>query len=161
MGKNFIRSEKDLWILTAIIFITLVANKLALPISGNEEDYLGFAMQFFNPGWIRNSFTLSDFPGSRLFFQLIVGWPLQFLPWETALCLFRFINFFLLAVGLAFLFRKLKLHYLEAFFIFQIYIITAQSFFGGEWIFYGFEPKTLAYIFVFPSLAYFPVLCAH
>jgi len=148
-------SAPSVWVLFAIIFFTFLANKLALPISGNEENYLAFAKQFWNPQWIPGSFSLTDFPGTRLVFQIIVGSTLNHLQWDFALVLFRIIGFCLLSVGAAHFVRRLGLGYLDVFVAFQLYIMSGQSMFGGEHIFLDFEPKTLAYSVAFPSLAYF------
>jgi len=147
--------NQSVWVLFGILFITLIANKLALPISGNEENYLAFAKQFWNPNWIKDSFSLTDFPGTRIVFQVLVGSALNVLPWDMALLLFRISGFLLLAGGVAHLLRTLRFSYLEAFVAFQLYIMSKQSMFGREHIFSDFEPKTLAYAAVFISLSYF------
>jgi hypothetical protein len=36
----------------AVIFIVLCINRLSVNLSGNEENYLAYALQHYNPGWI-------------------------------------------------------------------------------------------------------------
>ncbi len=130
----------------------LLFQKTSPVLSGGEEQYLAYAKQAMDPEWIKNSISLTEKPGSRLVFQWIVGTCLQYLSFETFTVVARLFNYLLFAIALHSLFNKLKLPKLWTLFAFQIYILGKQSFFAGEWIFESFEPKTLAYVFLFFSL---------
>lgn len=45
-----------------LIFVVLICNNLAFPLSGGEEQYLQYAKQWFQPEWIPGSFTLPNLP---------------------------------------------------------------------------------------------------
>lgn len=134
------------------IFVMLLFQKTSPILSGGEEQYLAFAKQAMNPEWIKNSISLTEEPGSRLVFQWIVGTGLKFMSFETFTVVARLLNYLLFAFALHSLFNKLKLPKLWTLVAFQVYILGKQSFFGGEWIFESFEPKTLAYAFLFFAL---------
>lgn len=100
------------WVLVChslTIFLVLCINFLLLPISGGENQYLSFAKQFMDPTWIPNSFSLTEFPGTRLIFQYVFGYPLQFLEFDLCTMLFRIFNFALVSVPLAKIFKHFKL----------------------------------------------------
>ena len=64
------------------------------------------AKQFINPEWISNSFTLTEFAGTRIAFQLIVGTLLQWVDFETMAFYGRLLNFALISIPLAMLFKN-------------------------------------------------------
>ncbi len=130
----------------------LLFQKTSPILSGGEEQYLAYAKQAMDPEWIKNSISLTEKSGSRLVFQWIVGTCLQYISFETFTVIARLINYLLFAIALHTLFNKFRLPKLWTLFAFQIYILGKQSFFAGEWIFESFEPKTLAYAFLFFSL---------
>jgi len=116
------------------------------PVSGGENQYLAMAKQFADPSWIPSSFSLTEFPGTRALFQLLVGWPLKFMEIKTAAVLFRTVNFVLLAWPLYRIFKGLRLGFLSSLLALQVFL-TGQSQLGKEWMIGTFEPKTLAYVF--------------
>ena len=138
------------------LLITLIfcINKLGFNLSGGEEQYLAFSKQFVDPNWIKNSFSLTEFAGTRLVFQLLVGSILYFFDFDTVVFFGRLVNFFLLSIPLALIFQKLNLKWGAILVITQLFVMSKQSFFGGEWIVGGLEPKTLAYVFLFYSIYY-------
>ena len=121
-------------------------NFILLPLSGGENQYLGFAKQFMNPDWIQNSFSLNEFPGTRLLFQYLFGWPLNFIDIEEAALVYRCLNYILISFPLALIAKKLKLKLFETALVIQVFC-TGQSLLGGEWMIGTFEPKTIAYVF--------------
>jgi hypothetical protein len=135
-----------------LIFALMVYNNLYLPLSGGEEQYLQYAKEWFEPQWIPNSFTLTEFPGTRLIFQYICGFFTQFISIEWFAIIARIISFALLAFPLARLFKYFGISHIYIFIILQIFLITDQSFFGKEWMFRTFEPKVIAYLFLFWGL---------
>ena len=138
-----------------LFFLILCVNFLSFVSFNNEEQYLLYAQQNFNPDWIPGSFIATEFPGNRLLFEVLFGWAIDAFGFETTIFFGRLLNFFLLAIPLAGLFKLLKFSNVWAFLVLQIFIIADQSFYAGEWIFGSIESKTFAYIFVFWSLIEF------
>lgn len=129
------------------IFTILCLNKLGFDLSGGEEQYLSFAKQFMDPEWIKNSFVYSEYAGSRIVFQVIVGFAMKWLSFAWTTFIFRLLNFLLFAHAFSLLFKKIGLSNLQIWFILQLYLVITQSFFSSAWLFNGFEPKTVAYAF--------------
>ena len=156
ISNSNLQTESWLRILlnSSIITLLLIFNFALLPISGGESHYLSFAKQFANPEWIPGSFSLTEFPGTRLIFQYLVGSVLNILDFESTAMLFRILNFVLIAIPLALIFSKLRLRTFEWMIMFQLFIMSGQSLFAKEWIFGTFEPKTLSYAFVMFSIYY-------
>jgi len=140
------RITKSVLFQVFVVFILLMLNYISLPMSGGESQYLTFAKQFSNPNWIPNSFSLTEFPGTRFVFQTLFGGILNVLEMDLCALLFRTFNFALIAFPLAFIFKKLELRFFESIFILQIFL-TGQSLLGKEWMIGSFEPKTMAYVF--------------
>lgn len=132
-----------------VVFLTICGTRLGIDVSGGEEHYLTFAKQFTNPEWIPGSFTLTEYPGTRLIFQWIVGPLVEIMGFEPFVFWSRLVNFLLLSIPLALIFRKLRLGILETFVLVQLFVMSEQNLLGGEWIIKSFEPKSLAYAFVF------------
>ncbi len=137
---------------TLFIFLILCFNFLSFELNSNEEMYLALAKQFFEPQWIPNSFSLTEFPGTRLIFQVITGFFLQYFSFEQVTFAGRLLNFLLFAFALSRLKHLFQLNNVAFFFILQVIYFPHQTFFADEWIFMGFEAKTLSYFFLFYSL---------
>ena len=139
-----------LWIL-----LILCLNKLGIDLSGGEEHYLSFAKQWINPDWIPNSFVYSEYAGSRLIFQCLVGNILQVasFEWTTLIC--RFLNFALFAHALSLLFKLFRFNHLTVWLGLQLYLIITQSFFSSAWMLISFEPKTIAYALCIYGIYYY------
>jgi len=140
------RITKSVLFQALIVFILLMLNYISLPMSGGENQYLAFAKQFSNPSWIPDSFSLTEFPGTRLIFQYLFGGILNILEMDLCALLFRTLNFALVSLPLVLIFRKIELKFFEGLFVLQIFL-TGQSLLGQEWIIGTFEPKTMAYVF--------------
>jgi hypothetical protein len=132
-----------------LVFVVIVLNKLGIDVRGGEEQYLAFAKQFTNPDWIPDSFTYTEFPGSRLVFQWIVGPVMQVMSFEAATVLFRSLSFALIAVPIGLILKRLNVTLLLSFVFIQMFVMSTQNLVGGEWIIRNFEPKAVAYAFVF------------
>jgi hypothetical protein len=132
------------------IFLLLCLNLLSFVTGDNEEAYFALAKQYADPSWIPGSFTFTEWVGTRFLFQNIVGFALRFLSFEQLTFWGRMFNYACYAFPLALIFKELKIKNLGILCVLQLYIrhLNTQNFFGGEWIFGGFEGKTLAYIFV-------------
>lgn len=133
--------------LRLLIFILLSLNFLSFTLSSNEEAYLPLARQFTDPAWIPDSFTFTEWPGSRLLFQWITGWTLKILTFEQVAFWGRMVTFLFIAIPAGNLFKKLRIGNLAAILLLQLYLIK-QNYFAGEFIFGDYEAKSLAYIMV-------------
>ena len=136
------------------IFLLLCLNLLSFVPGDNEETYFALAKQYMDPNWIPHSFTFTEWVGTRFLFQHIAGFALRYLSFEQLTFWGRMANFLLYAFPLACIFRELRIRNSGILLIMQLYVmnVNTQSFFGMEWIFGGFEGKTLAYVFVFWGL---------
>ena len=134
-----------------IVFILLCLNYLSFTLSSNEEAYLPLAKQFIDPGWIKDSFTFTEWPGNRILFQLIAGWALKFLSFGQVAFFGRLLVFIIIAFPVGGFFRRIKTGNLVTIILLQVFLIR-QTYFAGEFIFGDFEPKSLAYIMVFAGL---------
>lgn len=134
------------WLIPISIALMLCACYLPYPVSGGENQYLAMAKQFMYPDWIPNSFTLTEFPGSRVVFQYIFGWPLKYMSIESAARFYRVINFFLVAFPLYKVLKHINLKNVTILLLIQVFL-TGQNQLGGEWMIGTFEPKTVSYVF--------------
>lgn len=137
-----------------VIFIVICLNRLHLPLSGGEEHYLSFALQHYDPQWIPNSFTYTEFPGTRLLFQVITGFFVERFGFMTIAIAGRLIVFTLISFPLTRLFRLFGFNNILILIIVQGFLLTSQSFFADEWILRTFEPKAPAYVFLFWGLLF-------
>jgi len=138
--------------LRILIFLILSFRSLSFTLTGNEEQYFAYAKLFFNPSWIENSFSFSEPVGARFLFQYIAGFLLYLFDFEQVAFVGRLLNFALFAFPLAKLFRRFQFSNLATASILILFYLPHQTFFANEWIFKGFEAKTLAYVFVFYSI---------
>lgn len=118
----------------------------------NEEHYMVLAKQFYEPEWIPSSFTFNEFASTRVLYQYVAGFMLDYLPFEVA----SFLGVLLLSLAMAFplykIYQFLNLANTEILLHLPILYFSFQSFFGGESIFLSFEPKTIGYLFVLLAL---------
>ena len=135
-----------------ILFVLLMSHKWGIDISGGEAHYLSYAKHYMDPEWIPGSFTFSEEPGSRMLFQLVFGSLSRYFDFITLVGLTRLFNFLLYAIVLGNLVKFLGIPNWLTFVIFEIYLVAMQCFFGSEWIFISFEPKTMAYVCLFAGL---------
>lgn len=155
MSMNFHSPEKNrdaFWIAFTVALVILCGNELGFLVRGGEEQYLAFAKQFMDPGWIPGSFSLTEFAGTRIVFQLLVGSLLKVISIENAVFTLRLLACTGMAFALARLFNTLRIDWIWAGIITQLFVMSEQSFFGEEWIIQSFEPKVVAYIFVILAL---------
>ena len=138
-----------------LIFALLFLNTLSLVLGENEEEYFAFAKAFMDQAWIPGAKSVIDIPGTRIFFDTVIGFALRYATFEQVALVGRCLIALLFAFPLARIFTKLRFTNLESIFLLQlICVLSHQSFFGKEWIFRSFETKTISYVFVFYSLYY-------
>jgi hypothetical protein len=138
--------------LPILLFIVLCASFLNSNISGGEYQYLCYAKQFMDPSWIPGSFSVNEWAGSRILYQLIIGPFLKYAGFEATIVFFKIILFFGHSYYLSKIFIKTGLTKTESVFVITLFITGKQYFFGLEWIFGGIEPKLFAYLFIWAAL---------
>ncbi len=127
-----------------------VLNHFRIEISTNQEIYMALAKWWADPSWIPQSFYFSDPAGTRIGFTAIMYPVWKWFSFEAVSMGATFINLF--AIG-GFIFLIAKQASKVNFFFFILMHLTLfsglgdKSFYSGEWIFGGAEPKTFAYIF--------------
>jgi hypothetical protein len=138
-----------------LVFAVIFLNTFTLMLYENEEHYLAFPKAFMNPDWIPGAVSLKDVQGSRIIFDIIIGWMLNFASFEQVAIFGRTLVALLFAFPLARIFKKFRFSNLSVLFILQIIcVVTHQSFFAKEWIFGSLESKVVSYVFIFFSLAF-------
>lgn len=134
------------------LFILLCINFVSPHLHPNEEHYFALAKQYLDPQWIRDSFSFTDPPETKILYYYITGFALKFLSFEQLSLLAGILVSFLMAWPLSLIFRLFRLDNIDVMVLLQIGFFPFQSFFAYEWIFGGFEPKSLAYVMLFFSL---------
>ncbi|MEQ9219703.1 MAG: hypothetical protein RLO17_16740 [Cyclobacteriaceae bacterium] len=140
------------WPQAPLIFAILCINHFIPLPDANEEMYFGLALQYVDPGWVPDSFSFSESPGTRLLFQWPIGMALKVLSFEWVAIIGRILCYAIFSILLAGIFSSFQLTNLSVFFLLQVIFNRNQAFFAGEWIFQDFETKTIAYIFILLSL---------
>lgn len=139
----------------AIIFFLLSICYLSFAPNSNEEQYMQLAKQFVNPDWIKDSSNLTEFAGTRVLYQYMVGSVLKFLSFEQTVFLFRLLFIILFTIPLAKIYRQVRLSNMYIVFHLGVLYLTQQSLFAGAWIFVTVEPKSFAYFCVLFGFYYF------
>lgn len=135
-----------------LIFLILASNFLNFSLTGNEEHYLALSKAFFEPNWIYGAQNLSEMPGTRLVYQYMTGGLLSVFTFEQTAFIGRLSIIVFLSFTFGYIYRWFEFSISEVALHLAILFISHQSFLGNEWILLDFEPKQLAYIFVFCSL---------
>ncbi|MFC4721203.1 hypothetical protein ACFO5O_02635 [Geojedonia litorea] len=139
---------------TVLVFCILLLGYLSFDLNGNEEQYLLYAKQFMDPDWIASRY-LNEFPGTRLLYQFITGFLLQFMSFESLLISMRLLLCLLYAIALGKIYKTLKVSALHILLHLPVLFLLQQSFFGGSWLFVSVEPKGFSYVFIVFALYYF------
>ncbi len=137
-----------------IIFIWLGCLFSSPLLTSNEEHYLQLSKQFFSPDWLPNSITFTEAPGTRYLFQIMAGYFLDKLSFETVAIYGRWLLALCFSLPIAKLIRLLKLPLAFFLIAFQLLYLKIQSLLGHENLFLDLEPKEFAYVLVFWSLYY-------
>lgn len=145
----------DRWPLTGVLLVLLSFNYVSSRFIGNEEHYLQLAKFFMDPSWVPGSFLLSDYTAHRWFFMVVVGQLIEWFGFHWAAALGRLALLFIMVPALVRIFKNFPLSNAQWVIVFQLVLLTNQSFFGQEWIFLAFEPKTLAYAALLWALVFF------
>jgi|UPI000366DB43 hypothetical protein len=121
--------------------------------NGNEEQYLGYAWRKFGSEDIAKISALRDTANHRFVFEYLTGFSIKNIGFEWTHALGRIVVTLLYSTSLVFFFKNLKLSITASCVIILTFFWLGESILGGEWLFRGFEPKTLAYPFVFFSFS--------
>lgn len=119
----------------------------------NEPYYVGKAIHYWNPDWVRGDFFLET-PDAHVVFCFLFGWAGRWLEPQTLAWTGRVVTWLLLAwawcrVGWA---LRLSAPYsLLGAMLFVLFQDRGQM--AGEWIIGGVEAKGVAYVFVLLGLA--------
>lgn len=146
------------WLGPFVLFFLLVCNKFIPIITGNQEQYLGLPKQFINPNWVLNGFSLSEFPGTRIVYDYLIGNLLLFFDFKTVADGTTLINMFFLAFPLYRLVKYFGMKGTTGFMWWQLVLLSTigfGAFFGGEWFLGEAEAKTFAYIGILWGLCFY------
>lgn len=134
-----------------LLFLTMT-RFLGFYVAPNEENYFLLSKLFLHPELLPHTFTAYDVPGTRILFQYISGFFLQFMSYESFALWSRTVNYLLYSLIFTKIFKKLDFNLLESLFVIAVLFLSRQDFFGDEWMIKSFESKTLAYVFVLWSI---------
>lgn len=130
-----------------LVSIILIGSYLSFELNGNEEQYMLYARQFMDPDWI-SSLYLNEFPGTRLLYQMIIGYFLKYISFEKGVFIFKLFLCLFYAHSLSKIYKALKISNVQILLHLPILFLLNQSMFAGSWMFVSVEPKGLAYIFI-------------
>ena len=138
------------------ILIVFVLILLFMPPSqwnSNEEQYLGYAWRRFSPENLVQISALRDTANHRFLFEYLTGFSINHIGFEWTHALGHIIVALLYSISLVTFFSSLGLSAIAYCSILLTFVWLGEDILGREWLFRGFEPKTLAYPFVFFSFS--------
>lgn len=136
----------------ALMFALLTVCYFGLVPNSNEEQYLALAKQYVDADWIPQSVNLTEFPGTRIVYQTVLGFVLQFIDFNSAVAIFRVLLILLMVWPIEKIYRELKFTNTDVLIHLGVLFIAHQSFFAGSFIFLSVEPKCFSYVAVFWAL---------
>ena len=134
--------------LLLLYFLTIVPNH-------NEETYLQLSKQFYDPTWIENAFNLSEFAGTRVLYQYLMGFLLSFLSFEVLVLVGHAVFAIAFTFPLTKLYRTLELSNGAVLLHLAVLFLGHQSMVGGGIMLLSLEPKTFAYFLVLYAVTFF------
>ncbi len=142
-------NSQPTWLVLAILFL---GNFLSFIPEGNEETYMQLSKQFYNPEWIPGAFSISEFAGTRILYECIIGFLLDLFSFEIV----AFIGKLFICTAYAFIIsgtiKRLHVSNIQAVFILQVVFFSYPWFFSGEYLLPGIEPKHFAYLFILSAV---------
>ena len=136
------------------VFVIFVGAYLSFDLNGNEEQYMLYAKHFMDPEWISSRY-LNEFPGTRLLYQISIGFFLKFFSFEYVVFASKLILCFFYAHSLSKIYKALHFSNIQILLHLPILFLLNQSMFGNSWMFISIEPKGFAYIFIFYALYHY------
>ncbi|MDO4569805.1 MAG: hypothetical protein Q4D38_05430 [Planctomycetia bacterium] len=142
------------WLETLLVFLAFVLCGAYSVPDVNEAHYLGKAMHFWNPDYVKNDFFLNT-PDAHLVFYYSVGWISQFCEKETFAWVCRSIVWFLLAWGWVYMVSPIFSRFGAALLSALLFCFLSENYnFAGEWVVGGVEAKCFAYAFLFLGVGF-------
>ena len=116
---------------------------------GNEEQYFQLAYRTFAPEEFSQFPAAFDTSHARFVPLYLLGFAVHLLGYDGAHAVTRILMAILYAAGLAYFLSALRLSVWDALLVIVAFMMAGESLIGGEWLFKGVEPKTLAYGLLF------------
>ena len=138
-----------------LICLLLMVGYLTFVPHSNEEQYLQLAKQFYDSDWIVGSSIFSEEPGTRLLFQYIAGFVLEWLSFEQTVFTLRLFLILAISFPVTRIYRHLRCTNTQILLHLAVFYLLNQSLFAGSWIFISAEAKCFSYVFVLAALYYF------
>ena len=120
--------------------------------TGNEENYFQLAYRRIAPGAFSPWSAVFDHANARVVAETLYGGLIELLGYESAHLVARVGTAALYAAGLAAMFASVRLSLIEAGAVVLTFHLLGEQILGGEWLFDGTEPKTMAYALVFVAI---------
>lgn len=142
-------------VLSLILLLPLLA--FALPVdvwTGNEENYFQLAFRRVAPDAFSSWHAVFDTSTGRIVSETIYGLLVKWLGYEPAHSFARIATAVLYAGSLGALFSAVRLSIVESAVVLVAFRALGEQILGGEWLFQGAEPKTLAYSLVFVAMSF-------
>jgi len=149
---RFLRSTHFVSLFAALLLIMIALNPPNGVLNENEQHYFEVAHALVAP---ENTAALDSLVGGMphtFVFGVLTGNLIESLGHDGAQIAGRILIALLYAWALATFFRKLSLSVTDASTAIIVFYLAGQQIMGGEWIFGGLEPKTLAYPFAIMGL---------
>lgn len=141
------RQDQSVRLLVVILVTILIAIKLPLGWTGNEENYFLLSFKTVEPdafGPYSAVFDKSSGKGAGFW---IFGTLIQLLGYDGAHTLLLLTAMAATAIALAMLAVHFRLSILDTLVVLAVFLILGQASVGGEWFIGGVETKTFAYVF--------------
>lgn len=139
-----------------LTFTILFLLPLIYPVNwtGNEFNYFGIAKHTVDPNPYSQLYASYNEQLSRFLSDYTIGSFIKLFGADNAWVILRLAGLIGISLAFVFLCRTLEIALVPSVFALFFFKKLEQTYFGGEWIFYGIEPKVFSYIFVFFGLAY-------
>lgn len=153
--KKIFAYKKTLIFSTVILFILILFIMPPAIWHPNEEVYLGNAWRRSSSENVAAISALTDKVSHRFLFDYLTGFSINLIGFEWTHTLGRTLVALFYAISLALFFRAIQFSIPASCLVLLTFVWLGEDILGGEWLFQGFEAKTLAYPLVFLSFSYF------
>ena len=137
-------------LLSFVLSLLLLAFYLpASTWTGNEENYFQLAYRRIAPDAFSPWSSVFDHANARVVAETLYGKLIELLGYESAHLVARVGTAALYAAGLAVMFASVRLSLVESVTVVLTFHLLGEQILGGEWLFDGTEPKTIAYALIF------------
>jgi hypothetical protein len=144
-----VERSRSLSLLFAGLAALLVLQLWPAGWTGNEENYFQLAYRTFAPEKFSQFHAVFDASRARFVPLYLLGSAVHLLGYDGAHAVTRILMAILYAAGLAYFFSALQLSVWDALLIIVAFMLAGEFLIGGEWLFQGVEPKTVAYGLLF------------